>query len=112
MVKFWFRFIYILLLIELCFPKSSKSLLYTLNDVEQCSAIGSSLVLRFFVQIKGGEMFHAIGELVRDALHALITCKCSRARSGVLKALVALTKHHPLALCNEVMLCQPLPYDV
>lgn len=69
-------------------------------------------MLRFFVQIKGGDMFHAIGELVRDALHALTTCKCSRARSGVLKALVALAKHHPLAVCNESMLGQPLPYDL
>lgn len=67
-------------------------------------------MLRFFVQIKGGEMFHAIAELVRDALHALTTCRCAGARSGVLKALVALARHHPLAVCNE-MLAQPLPYD-
>lgn len=88
----------------------SKSLLCTLNDVEQSSAIGSSLVLRSFVQIKGGEMFHVIPDLVTEALHALQSCSCSPARSGVLKALIALAKHHPIAVCNA-MLAQPLPFD-
>lgn len=47
----------------------SKSLLYCLNDTEQSSAIGSSVVLKFFIQIKGSELFHAIPEFVKEALH-------------------------------------------
>lgn len=47
----------------------SKSLLYTLNDIERSSAIGSSVVLKFFVQIKGAELFHAIPEFIKEALH-------------------------------------------
>lgn len=69
-------------------------------------------MLRTFIQLRGGDMFHAVDELVRESLAALRTgiCPSPRARSAVLKALVALAKHHPLAVCQE-MLGQPLPYD-
>jgi len=67
-------------------------------------------VLKFFIQQKGSELFHAIPDLVRDSLVALRVCEVPRAKSGVLKALVALTKHHPKLVCAE-MLAQPLPYD-
>lgn len=91
------------------FP-SSKTLLQSLRDPEQSSTIGASVVLKFFIQQKGSELFHAIPDLVRDSLLALQVCEVPRAKSGVLKALVALTKHHPKLVCAE-MLSQPLPYD-
>lgn len=47
----------------------SKCLLYSLNDPEQSSAIGASVVLKFFMQVKGAEMFHAIPELVKECLY-------------------------------------------
>ncbi|EDX02836.1 maestro heat-like repeat-containing protein family member 1 [Drosophila yakuba] len=87
-----------------------KTLLHSLRDPEQSSTIGASVVLKFFIQQKGSELFHAIPDLVRDSLLALQVCEVPRAKSGVLKALVALTKHHPKLVCAE-MLSQPLPYD-
>lgn len=67
-------------------------------------------MLKFFIQQKGAELFHAIPDLVKDSLLALQLCDVPRAKSGVLKALVALTKHHPKLVCAE-MLQQSLPYD-
>ncbi|KAH8300821.1 hypothetical protein KR018_005563, partial [Drosophila ironensis] len=87
-----------------------KTLLYSLRDPEQSSTIGASVVLKFFIQQKGSELFHAIPDLVLDSLVALQVCEVPRAKSGVLKALVALTKHHPKLVCAE-MLAQPLPFD-
>ncbi|ALC48518.1 c11.1 [Drosophila busckii] len=87
-----------------------KTLLQSLRDPEQSSTIGASVVLKFFIQQKGSELFHAIPDLVKDSLVALQLCEVPRAKSGVLKALVALTKHHPKLVCTE-MLQQPLPYD-
>ncbi|XP_055615310.1 maestro heat-like repeat-containing protein family member 1 isoform X2 [Toxorhynchites rutilus septentrionalis] len=88
----------------------SKCLLYSLNDPEQSSAIGASVVLKFFMQIKGAEMFHAIPELVKECLYAVKICEVARARSGVLKSMLALTKHHPKLVCNE-LLTQSLPLE-
>lgn len=88
----------------------SKCLLYSLNDPEQSSAIGASVVLKFFMQVKGAEMFHAIPELVKECLYAVKICEVSRARSGVLKSMLALTKHHPKLVCNEI-LGQSLPLE-
>lgn len=88
----------------------SKTLLQSLRDPEQSSTIGASVVLKFFIQQKGAELFHAIPDLVKDSLLALQLCDVPRAKSGVLKALVALTKHHPKLVCAE-MLQQSLPYD-
>ncbi|XP_053949877.1 maestro heat-like repeat-containing protein family member 1 isoform X1 [Anastrepha ludens] len=87
-----------------------KTLLQGLRDPEQSSSIGASVVLKFFVQHKGSELFHAIPDLVKESLSAVRDCEINRARSGVLKALVALTKHHPKLVCFE-MLTQPLPYE-
>ncbi|XP_062140957.1 maestro heat-like repeat-containing protein family member 1 [Drosophila sulfurigaster albostrigata] len=87
-----------------------KTLLQSLRDPEQSSTIGASVVLKFFIQQKGSELFHAIPDLVKGSLVALQLCDAPRAKSGVLKALVALTKHHPKLVCAE-MLQQPLPYD-
>ncbi|XP_036218360.2 maestro heat-like repeat-containing protein family member 1 isoform X2 [Bactrocera oleae] len=87
-----------------------KTLLQGLRDPEQSSSIGASVVLKFFIQHKGSELFHAIPDLVKDSLSAIRDCEINRARSGVLKALVALTKHHPKLVCFE-MLTQPLPYE-
>lgn len=88
----------------------SKTLLYSLNDPEQSSSIGASVVLKFFIQNKGSDLFHAVPELVKEALHVVKFCENNRAKSGVLKALVGLTKHHPKAVCQE-MLNQNLPFD-
>ncbi|XP_036319611.1 maestro heat-like repeat-containing protein family member 1 isoform X2 [Rhagoletis pomonella] len=87
-----------------------KTLLQGLRDPEQSSSIGASVVLKFFIQHKGSELFHAIPDLVKESLSAVRDCEINRARSGVLKALVALTKHHPKLVCFE-MLTQPLPYE-
>uniref|UniRef100_W8B438 HEAT repeat-containing protein 7A n=1 Tax=Ceratitis capitata TaxID=7213 RepID=W8B438_CERCA len=87
-----------------------KTLLQGLRDPEQSSSIGASVVLKFFIQHKGSELFHAIPDLVKESLNAVRECDINRARSGVLKALVALTKHHPKLVCFE-MLTQPLPYE-
>lgn len=46
-----------------------KSLLYCLNDTEQSSAIGASVVLKFFIQNKGAEMFHTIPDFVKESLY-------------------------------------------
>lgn len=87
-----------------------KTTLSCLNDPEQSSAIGASVVLKFFVQQKGSEMFHAVADFIKESLFAIRHCEIARAKSGVLKALVALTKHHPKLVCSEI-LAQPLPYD-
>lgn len=88
----------------------SKCLLYSLNDPEQSSAIGASVVLKFFMQVKGAEMFHAIPELIKECLHAVKICDVPKARSGVLKSMLAITKHHPKLVCNEI-LGQSLPLE-
>ncbi|KAJ6639089.1 Maestro heat-like repeat-containing protein family member 1 [Pseudolycoriella hygida] len=88
----------------------AKTLLYCLHDTEESSAIGASVVLKFFMQIKGAELFHSIPEYVKDSLMSINTCTIARARSGVLKSLVALTKHHPKLVCAEIF-SQPIPFE-
>lgn len=46
----------------------SKTLLHGLKDPEQSSAIGASVVLKFFIQQKGSELFHAIPDIVKESL--------------------------------------------
>lgn len=46
----------------------AKTLLHCLHDREESSAIGASVVLKFFMQLKGAELFHSIPEYVKDAL--------------------------------------------
>lgn len=46
----------------------SKTLLKALEDSEQSSAVGSAVVLKNFIRLKGSELFHAIPELVKDSL--------------------------------------------
>jgi hypothetical protein len=55
-------------------------------------------------------MFHAIPELVKDSLHALRTCPNLKTKVHVYNTLLALTKHHPKLVCQE-MLLQVLPYE-
>lgn len=55
-------------------------------------------------------MFHAVPELIRDSLHAIDDCTSDKAKNGVLKALVALGKHHPKLVCSEI-LGTPLPFQ-
>lgn len=57
-----FRFTQILLF------SYSKTLLKALDDIEQSSAVGSAVVLKNFIRLKGSELFHAIPELVHDSL--------------------------------------------
>lgn len=88
----------------------SKTLLGALDDTEQSSAIGSSIVLRNFIQSRGAEMFHAVPELIKESLHAIDDCASDKAKDGVLKSLVALAKHHPKLVCSEI-LSNPLPFQ-
>ncbi|XP_037882576.1 maestro heat-like repeat-containing protein family member 1 [Glossina fuscipes] len=87
-----------------------KTLLEGLKDPEESSAIGASVVLKFFIQQKGSELFHAVTDLVKESLTAINNCDVSRAKLGVLKALVALTKHHPKLVSCEI-LAQQLPFE-
>lgn len=64
-----------------------------IDDTEQSSAIGSAVVLKNFIRMKGGELFHAVPELVQESLKAIHDCATSRAKTGVLKAMVALGKY-------------------
>lgn len=88
----------------------SKALLYNLNDSDFNASAGSALVLNFFIQVKGSEIFHAIPDLVKDSFHALKVCENSGTRTNIYLSLVSLTKFHPKLVCAE-MLMQPLPYD-
>lgn len=81
-----------------------------LDDTEQSSAIGSAVVLKNFIRMKGGELFHAVPELVQESLKAINDCATSRAKTGVLKAMVALAKHHPKIVCSEMLQTQ-LPFQ-
>lgn len=38
------------------------------DDKEKSSAIGSAVVLRNFIRIRGAELFHAVPEIVQDSL--------------------------------------------
>uniref|UniRef100_A0A182W5M5 Uncharacterized protein n=1 Tax=Anopheles minimus TaxID=112268 RepID=A0A182W5M5_9DIPT len=87
----------------------SKCLLYSVNDPESSSVIGASYVLKFFMHVKGSEMFHAIPELVKECLYAVKICEVPRAKTTILKSILALTKHHPKLVCNEILAqCLPL----
>ena len=88
----------------------SKTLLYHLNDSDSNASAGAALVLNYFIQIKGSEMFHAIPDLVKDSFHALKICDNPNTRLNLYLSLVSLTKHHPKLVCAE-MLLQPLPFD-
>lgn len=88
----------------------SKTLLYHLNDSDLNASAGAALVLNYFIQLKGSEMFHAIPDLVKDSFHALKTCDNFNTKTNIYLSLVSLTKHHPKLVCAE-MLLQPLPYD-
>uniref|UniRef100_A0A182QHL8 Uncharacterized protein n=1 Tax=Anopheles farauti TaxID=69004 RepID=A0A182QHL8_9DIPT len=87
----------------------SKCLLYSVADPESSSIIGASYVLKFFMHVKGSEMFHAIPELVKECLYAVKICEVPRAKTTILKSILALTKHHPKLVCNEILTqCLPL----
>ena len=88
----------------------SKTLLYNMNDTDANASAGAALVLNYFIQLKGSEMFHAIPDLVKDSFHALKTCDNPNTKTNLYLSLVSLTKHHPKLVCAE-MLLQPLPYD-
>lgn len=55
----------------------SKTLLAGLKDPEQSSAIGASVVLKFFIQQKGSELFHAVPDLVKECLGVSIKFEMS-----------------------------------
>lgn len=55
-------------------------------------------------------MFHAIPDLIKEGLTVIRYTDNSRAKSGVIKSLVALSKSHPKLVCNEI-LSQPLPFE-
>ncbi|KAG5684005.1 hypothetical protein PVAND_013258 [Polypedilum vanderplanki] len=88
----------------------SKSLLYNLHDTDWSSSAGAALVLNFFIQVKGSEIFHAIPDLVKDSFHALTVCEYPGTKTNIYDALVSLTKFHPKLVCAE-MLMQSLPFD-
>lgn len=88
----------------------SKHLLYQLNDSDANASAGAALVLNYFIQMKGSEMFHAIPEIIKDSFHALKTCENEGTRGNLFLSLVSLAKHHPKLVCEE-MLLQTLPYD-
>lgn len=88
----------------------SKTLLYHLNDSDLNASAGAALILNYFIQLKGSEMFHAIPDLVKDSFHALKICDNFNTRTNLYLSLVSLTKHHPKLVCAE-MLLQPLPFD-
>ncbi|XP_041764135.1 maestro heat-like repeat-containing protein family member 1 [Anopheles merus] len=91
----------------------SKCLLYSVSDPEPSSVIGASYVLKFFMHVKGSEMFHAIPELVKECLYAVKICEVPRAKTTILKSILALTKHHPKLVCNEILTqCLPLEEHV
>lgn len=46
----------------------SKTLLKAVDDNEMSSAIGSAVVLKNFIKLRGAELFHAVPELVHDSL--------------------------------------------
>lgn len=87
-----------------------KTLMYCINDPEPSSGIGASIVLKFFIQLKGSEMFHAIPDLIKEGLTVIRYTDNTRAKTGVIKSLVALSKSHPKLVCNEI-LSQPLPFE-
>lgn len=87
-----------------------KTLLFCINDPEPSSGIGASIVLKFFIQLKGSDMFHSIPDLIKDSLTVIRYTENNRAKSGVIKSLVALTKHHPKLSSNEI-LAQSLPFE-
>lgn len=87
----------------------SKTLLYNLNDTDANASSGAAIVLNYFIQLKGSEMFHAIPDLVKDSFHALKTDNLNT-KTNLYLSLVSLTKHHPKLVCAE-MLMQPLPFD-
>lgn len=88
----------------------SKTLLYNMNDSDENASSGAALVLNYFIQLKGSEMFHAIPDLVKDSFHSLKTCDNPNTKTNLYLSLISLTKHHPKLVCAE-MLLQPLPYD-
>lgn len=88
----------------------SKTLLYNINDSDSNASAGAALVLNYFVQLKGAEMFHAIPDLVKDTFHALKVCDNLNTKTSLFHSLVSLAKHHPKLVCAE-MLLQPLPFD-
>lgn len=85
-------------------------MLNAIDDTEQSSAIGSAVVLKNFIRLKGSELFHAVPELIQESLTAINDCGTARAKTGVLKALAALAKHHPKLVCSE-MLAMQLPFQ-
>uniref|UniRef100_T1H3N0 Maestro-like HEAT-repeats domain-containing protein n=1 Tax=Megaselia scalaris TaxID=36166 RepID=T1H3N0_MEGSC len=107
-----------------------KTLLGGLQDHELTSSIGSAgggeifsifsfvklfledckiMNLHLLLDLLGGG---CIPELVNESFSAIkyIDVSRARAKSGVLKSIVALTKHHPKLVCNE-MLSQSLPFE-
>ena len=88
----------------------SKTLLYQLNDSDLNASTGAALILNYFIQLKGSEMFHAIPDIVKDSLHSLKTCDNLNTKRNIFLSLVSLAKHHPKLVCAE-MLLQPLPFD-
>lgn len=72
--------------------------------------MGAAIVLKNFIRLKGGELFHAVPELIKESLRAICDCSEPKAKVNVLKSLVALAQHHPKLVCSE-MLATSLPYQ-
>lgn len=81
-----------------------------MEDTELSSAVGAAIVLKNFIRLKGGELFHAVPELIKESLRAICDCNEPKAKVNVLKSLVALAQHHPKLVCSE-MLATSLPYQ-
>lgn len=64
------------------FPENSKTLLTAVDDKEKSSAIGSAVVLRNFIKLRGAELFHAVPEIVQDSLAVSFLDFCTFSESN------------------------------
>uniref|UniRef100_A0A1B6DAP1 Maestro heat-like repeat-containing protein family member 1 n=1 Tax=Clastoptera arizonana TaxID=38151 RepID=A0A1B6DAP1_9HEMI len=87
-----------------------KSLLEGLSDMEPVNIESLGEILVCFIQLKGGEMFHHINDILADFLLRLGGLNTT-SHSGVLKAVLSIAKHHPKAVVST-LLSQALPLHV
>lgn len=88
----------------------TESLLNGLLDSEEQSATGVTIVLKTFLNVKGGEMFHYVDDIVVKILSVVEKINYVEVKMLALVSIAVLAHHHPKAVITALLM-QPLGYE-
>ncbi|XP_054283514.1 maestro heat-like repeat-containing protein family member 1 [Macrosteles quadrilineatus] len=88
----------------------ADTVLQGLSDLEPANVEAVCDILVHFFQAKGGELYHHINDILALLLTRLAALNPT-SRTGAVRTLLPLAKHHPKAMVNT-LLAQPLPWHL